>query len=97
MPIIAGIDVRNEGMPQWEQGGKTYHLNVTTTTYHVTEEGRPKIQYFFEADLNRDNEWELTSTRPTPAERGRNSKMFNRLPVAVQNFVNDNYGALIGL
>ena len=99
---IGDIEVDGSGrMPRWTQGGKTYHLNVTTDTYHVTEEGDIKIHYFFEGTGA-----DIKSTQPTKAEKGGKKKkkgrgkvatstVFGKLPPSVQDFVRDNFAAIL--
>lgn len=101
--LIAGINVNKQtNMPTWDQNNITYHINLTTDTYHVTAENAPKpkgggtmkIQYFFKRP-------KLTceSTNPTGNESGGNKKSkkrFGDLPPNVQNYVQTNYSALIG-
>ena len=97
MPVIDGIDVDpSAGMPTWEQSGQTYHLNITTDPPHITWEAGGKIgkrHYFFEAVLNaRTNSYDIKSKTG-----GKGTFMFNKLPDAVQNFIEKNYEALLAL
>ncbi|WP_211230230.1 eCIS core domain-containing protein [Algoriphagus marincola] len=73
-------------MSRWDYDGKTYHLNFTTETHHVTEEGNPKKHYFFEGTGA-----DIQPKQCTPEERGRNSKeskfTFSSLPEEVRDFV----------
>jgi hypothetical protein len=90
------------GMPTWDQGGHTYHLNLTTETKHVTREGNPKIHYFFDGYGE-----EIRDKQPTPEERGpvvkvnkqnvKTSTVFSHLPEEVQNFVRRNYTAILNV
>lgn len=100
---IGGIMVdKRTNMPTWEQDGATYHINLTTETFHVTKEGVPKIQYFFKLDAGN-----IDDVVPTKSERGRSKvkvgkevvytkNKFSDLPAAVQQYVRTNYRALIG-
>ncbi len=103
--IINGIDVRPSGnMPTWEQGGETYHINLTTETYHVTKEGVPKVHYFFEGSGE-----EIEDKQPTEAERGskkkvkgkkgkvKTSTVFSALPENVQNFVRGHWSSILAV
>lgn len=89
------------GMPTWEQGGQTYHLNLTTATSHVTREGNPKIHYFYEGYGE-----SITDKQPTQAERGskkkdkdrkkvKTSTVFSALPQSVQDFIRTHYAELL--
>ena len=100
---IGGIMVdKTTNMPTWDQGGATYHINLTTETFHVTKEGIPKIQYFFKSDAG-----DIDDVVPTKAERGRSKvkvdkewvytkNTFSDLPGAVQQYIRTNYLTLIG-
>lgn len=104
--MIAGIDVRPSGnMPTWDQGGGTYHINLTTDTYHVTKVGVPKIQYFFKGTGN-----DIVDTQPTGRERGKSKKkvkgvkgkvntktVFSALPDNVQTFIKANFANIIAV
>ncbi|MCB1353106.1 MAG: hypothetical protein KDK03_10255 [Rhodobacteraceae bacterium] len=89
------------GMPTWEQGGQTYHLNLTTATFHVTREGNPKIHYFYEGYGEG-----ITDKQPTQGERGskkkdrdrkkvKTSTVFSALPQNVQDFIRTHYAELL--
>lgn len=98
--VIDGIEVTLSGkMPQWEQGGRTYHVNLTTDPPHVTCEDYPaptrkkknrttKMHFFYTggADGIKD---------AVSGQRGK--KKFSDLPSAVQDFVADNYLAIISV
>lgn len=96
---INGIDVDNRtNMPTWTQDGVTYHINITTDTFHVTEEGIPKIHYFFSG-----TGMDIEDEQPTKQERGASRKkvkgvgkvktknVFSDLPIKVQDFIKDNW------
>ena len=100
---IAGIDVSNQGrMPTWEQNGKTYHINLTTETFHITEEDSPKIHYFYQGYGT-----DIEDKQPSKGERGgsakkkkekktvRTKRVFSELPQAVQSFIKNNYAAIL--
>lgn len=101
--LVAGIEVdQRTNMPTWTQDGITYHINLTTDTYHVTQEGIPKIQFFF-AGTGTD----IQDKRPTKAEQGRSKKkvggntvntkrVFSELPAAVQTFIRTNWSEILG-
>lgn len=98
---IGGIAVdKRTNMPTWDQGGATYHINLTTATFHVTKEGVPKVQYFFKMDDG------IEDVVPSAAERGRSKvkvgkewvytkQQFSALPADVQQYIRTNYLALI--
>ncbi len=98
--LIAGIDVvASANMPQWQQGGLTYHLNMTTDPAHVTCEDYPdstrknknrtsKKHFFFKGS-------EGTIGDAVSGQRGK--KKFSELPPAVQDFVNSNYNAILSV
>lgn len=98
--MIGGIDVDKEGrMATWEQDGRTYHLNVTTDPYHVTEEGWSpgkkskavtKTHYFFRRN-DRDECVDAIGRGGVPGSK----KKFSDLPRAVQQFVETNFSALL--
>ena len=86
-------------MATWEQGGRTYHLNVTTDPYHVTEEGWSpgkkskavtKTHYFFRRN-ERDECVDAIGKGGVPGSK----KKFSDLPDAVQRFVETNFSALL--
>jgi hypothetical protein len=99
---IGGITVdKRTNMPTWDQGGATYHINLTSETFHVTKEGVPKVHYFFAADGG-----DVEDVVPSAAERGRSKvkvgkevvytkNKFSDLPSAVQQYIRANYLALI--
>ncbi|WP_100630102.1 eCIS core domain-containing protein [Algoriphagus formosus] len=82
---LKSID-KSTRMSRWDYDGKTYHLNFTTETHHVTEEGNPKKHYFFEGTGE-----DIQPKQCSPEERGRNSKeskfTFSSLPEEVQDFI----------
>ncbi|MCL5048470.1 MAG: hypothetical protein M1374_06790 [Firmicutes bacterium] len=95
---IDNIEVDTSGrMATWQQNGTTYHLNVTTDPYHVTEEGHAKgkknnitkTHYFF----TREND-KCKNAVGTGGVSG-SKKKFSDLPQVVQNFVEKNFMALI--
>jgi hypothetical protein len=98
MTRIAGIDVTLSGsMPQWDQDGLTYHLNLTTDPPHVTCENWPvkrgkktsttKMHFFFQ----RSDSGVISNA--VSGQRGK--KKFSDLPQAVQTFVSNNYTAIL--
>ena len=100
MTRIAGIDVTPSGsMPQWDQNGLTYHLNLTTDPPHVTCENYPvpgrgkkkasttKMHYFFQRGDDG------TISNAVSGQRGK--KKFSDLPSAVQTFVETHYTAIL--
>jgi hypothetical protein len=95
---ISGINVVASGnMPQWVQGGLTYHLNMTTDPAHITCEDWPvklkkdkwsstKMHFFFKGSQG----------SIVDAVSGQRGKLkFSNLPQEVQTFVNDNYDAIL--
>jgi len=95
---IARIDVTLSGkMPQWDQDGLTYHLNLTTDPPHITCENWPKdrgsgttkMQFFFKRKDNGD------IVNAVSGQRGK--KKFSDLPSTVQNFVSNNYDAILAV
>lgn len=92
---IDRIDVTLSGsMPQWDQNGLTYHLNLSTDPPHVTCENWPKgkgttkMHFFFK----RQND-EIKNA--VSGQRGK--KKFSDLPAAVQTFVANNYTAILAV
>ncbi|MTB52083.1 hypothetical protein [Lewinella sp. W8] len=89
---LASIN-KSTRMTRWDYDGITYHLNFTTETHHVTEEGNPKKHYFFEGTGT-----DILPKQCTSQERGRNSKeskfTFASLPGEVQDFVKEHWGDL---
>lgn len=74
----------------WDFDGKRYHINLRSATNHVTEEASPKIHYFFEGSGN-----SISDKQPEKKERGKNAKVFSKLPVEVQGFIKNHYSMLL--
>lgn len=92
VPIVGMMVDKRTKMPTWDQDDARYHINLTTTTFHVTKEGNPKIQYYFKM-----KGLEIVDAQPTPEERGgpkATKKKFSDLPDDVQAYVRANYAAL---
>lgn len=101
---IAGIDVsRGGGMPTWEQSSVKYHINLTSETKHVTEEGVPKIHYFYKGygadieDTQPEKEERGKSKKKVKGKKVRTKRVFSELPDAVQTFVRQNYTAILAV
>ncbi len=87
---IDGVRVMRGAYSKWSIGGKIYHLNLRSVTYHVSEENGKRQKYFFKRDGLK-----IVPCTPTKEEKGKSSKMFDRLPEAVQEFVSDHYSELL--
>lgn len=76
----------------WEYNSVTYHINLTTATYHVTKEAIPKVHYFFDGFGN-----DIKDKQPTKNEgHGKETKkVFSALPAEVQLFIKNNYKELL--
>jgi hypothetical protein len=97
---LDGIEVvKNANMPQWQQEGYTWHLNVTTDPSHITCEDWPapiksnknrttKQHFFFQGEPGQFK-------NAVSGQRGK--KKFTDLPTEVQQFVNKNYMAMLDL
>lgn len=103
---VGGVDVnKGGGMPSWEWGGKTYHLNTRTDPPHITEEGRDeskagkkgrigatKTHYFFRPVLN--GTWQMKDAIGSGGYPG-SKKKFSALPPGLQSWFETNYAALL--
>lgn len=95
--LIAGIDVSpSGGMPTWDQNGLTYHINLTSDTYHITKEDKPRTHYYFSGFGA-----EIADKQPTKEERGGGKStvktVFSSLPREVQSFIKTNFKAIISV
>lgn len=82
--------VRGSSCITWTYATKTYHVNISLGTFHVTLEASPKIHYFFEGTGSG-----ITSKQAAAGERNSNSRTFSQLPKNVQEFVKANWDSLI--
>ena len=77
----------------WDFDNTRYHINVSTATYHVTEEASPKNHFFFKGTGE-----EIEDKQPTPEERGGDAStkgVFSELPEDIQEFIKANWNSLI--
>jgi len=98
--LIGGIEVNKQtSMPQWEQDGLTYHINLKTGEFHITQEGRSqgkkkkgektKTHFFFQYDITPRG---YVFKNKASAQKGK--KMWSALPGDVRTFVETNWVAL---
>lgn len=107
---VNGINVhQGTDMPTWVQNNARYHINLRDgdkdRVFHVTREGIPKVQYFFEGAGT-----DIVGVQPTGSERGGRStkkdsetgedvhtkRSFNDLPRDVQDFVRNYWDQILG-